>query len=246
MDYSFLFSHYEANCQILLNPLKTSYEIRPEKPVNNIPYDYEEITPECSDYEHAIKNFLSNENSTIPQNHRLLIKNVWFYYNKNAHNKYSIYAFCAGFDNFNKDGKYPFLTAPFQINTHKNCKLHNEDYNGKFYTQVTILTDLIGNYYPVANKLIFSAYHADKFNIALKQIIFVLNKFYEKIKLTYQVEIEDINKVKIPALIVKRKSTEERKIWRILVKKFIKLFITYKNYQKSKDADINLNIHIVV
>lgn len=92
---STLFNNYESFCLKLLNPHESNYVVRTELNVTNVPHDYAEITPECTDYEEAVKNFIS-ESSTIPTNHKLLIGHIWFIYGKNAHNKYSIYAYCSG------------------------------------------------------------------------------------------------------------------------------------------------------
>ena len=238
---------YDKNIIDLLNPDPSIYEnIQIENIGTNIPYDYKCITPDMQDYNDALNNFLSNENSSIPQNYKILIKNIWFYYGKNSHNKYSIYAYCSGFDELNKKGKYPLLTAPFQINTHKDCKKHNKKYNNKYYTQVTILNDINGESLPKNNKLTFSAYHGDTFFIAIKQIIYLLDNLYRLIKQEYDIEILTYNLMKIPELEMKKKNQVENKIRLILKKKYLKMFYNFKIYEESKKSTIKLNLNITI
>jgi len=237
---------YESTTIDLYN-IKNNNNISYSKPIGeNIPYDYIEIIPEMQDYNDALNNFLSNDNSSIPYNHKILIKNIWFYYGKNSHNKYSIYAYCSGFDDLNNKHKYPLLTAPFQINTLKECKNHNAKYNDKYYTQVTILNDINGESLPKNNKLTFSAYHGDTFFIAIKQIIYLLDNFYSLVKKSYNIEITLMNTLYNKNLEIKRRNDNEKKIRLILKKKYLKMFNKFKIYEESKNSTIKLNLSITI
>ena len=240
-----LYFTYESKIKDLLNvdlpPLQQELILEP-----NFPNDLTEITPNSEDYHIAVKNFLNNENSTIPAGHRLLIKNIWFYYNKNAHKRLSIYAYCAGFETENQKRKYPLLTAPFQINTHKECQKHNQKYNNKYFTQVTLNNNVRGEECLKKNKFTFSAYHADNFVDALRQIIYVLNNLYRLIKEYNKIEIASINQVSIGEFEMKKRTLQEKKVKTMLKKKFLRIFMSFKTYQESKDATIKLKFDITL
>ena len=185
---------YENKITSLLN-LDFNCNIKKEikNEIINIPYDYVTILPENPDYNKSVKNFINNSNSSIPKNQKLLINGIYFYYKNNNHKRHAIYAYPAGFEELNKNKKYPILTAPFQIGTHLNCKKHNKPYNEMYYTQVTILNDIKGESYPTNDKIIFCAYKAPNFEEALSQIIYVFSKFLHWVRVKFNLPIIKFN-----------------------------------------------------
>lgn len=244
IDFNFLTDViYPTHTKIItnLNPLPheiPSFNLNILNKTDNKPYCFTPIMPGNSDYDFAINNFIKNDYSIIPLNHRLLIGNCWFYYELNSHKKYSIYAYCNGFENLNSQGKYPLLTAPFQISTHKKCKLHNDKYNKKFYTQVTILNDLRGEEYP-NKKIIFNAYYAQTFVQGLKQIIYILNKVYMLILQYSNLPIETlILPQDLKSKFIRKKLKENFK------KKYLKISENIILFEKSIQENLKVNVQL--
>ena len=80
------------------------------------------------------------------------------------------------------------------ISKHKECTDHNEKYNDKFYTQVTLNNNTYGEK-KLNHKYSFTAYVADRKVDAVKQIIYVISELYKQIKLLYNIESPVFNLV---------------------------------------------------
>jgi len=175
---------YNLEIYNLLNYFSDKYfNINNDKSINN----YISIIPDNENYQIAYNNFINNSNLRILENHKILINNIWFYINKNHHSRISIFAYPNGFENLNNQNIYPLLTAPFQINTLKECKNHNEKYNNKFYTQIVIINNIEGNKF-INHKHSFTAHFANTETEALIQIIYILSEIYKLIKEFHNIE----------------------------------------------------------
>jgi hypothetical protein len=127
------------------------------------------------------------------------------------------------------------MTAPFQISTHKKCKIHNEKYNKKFYTQVTINTDLRGEEYP-NKKIIFNAYYAGTFVQALRQILYILNKVYMLILQHLQLQIF--------TLPIQPMNLMGRKLKNNFKKKYIKVCESIILFEQSIQEKLKISINV--
>ena len=238
--FNLVTNSYDAKINELLN-YNINYNLIEIKtnPNNNkmTPYDFIIINPTDQNYKEALNNFINNNNSMIPKNHKLIINDVYYYYSNNNHNKKALYAYPCGFEELNSQGKYPLLTAPFQINLHKKCKKHNNRYNNYYYTQVTILNDYNGEHFPYKNKLIFSAYISQTFSNALIQIIYILSRFIFFIKC--KLKLPRINKINIFNI-------KDERLISILRKNEKKLLEKFFDYFKSKNDSIKLLIKLNV
>ena len=180
-----LFNNYEMKIIDLLN-FKINFPISNNIITSsNIPYEYETILPINNDYNFAISNLFNNDKSFIPNNKKIMINNMYIYYSKNKHNKNALFIYPTGYEELNEKGIYPFITAPLQINVLKDCKNHNALYNGKYYTQITILNDINGIKFIERNKLIYNAYFSNIYIEALKQIIYITQNIYKKINIKF-------------------------------------------------------------
>ena len=86
------------------------------------------------------------------------------------------------------------------------------------------------------NKLIFNAYYADSFEKALKQLLFILQNIYRRIKIKFNYYIQEFyHNFHLPKYLFYK-----------FQKKYTKIYYDYLLYYQSKNEKIQLSITINV
>lgn len=149
-----------------------------DQTINMLPFEYDTIDENNSDFESALENFINN--LFIPSNKKLLLHGVYYFCKKNCHDIISFYAYPSGYEMYNKHNCYPYMTSAMQLSLMTRCTEHNKRYNGNYQIKIKIENDIKGHKFEQNH--ILTAYIAENKSNALKLIIYVLTCVYEELR----------------------------------------------------------------